>query len=139
MEMYTTKVEDAKLIKCIPSYSLNQDAVEIFFGKCRSLHGYNDNPTVQQVQSAIRKILVHSTVCTSKKANCTNYDVISEPFSSILYISPNSKGRPNIQTDATPDELEVVIDQLHDIEVMDSNGVLHTSCTDATNSHRKHD
>lgn len=79
MSLYTEYVEEKKLLKSIPTYSLSQDPLEIFFGKTRSLNGYNDNPSCQQFQSAYRKLLVHSTVCTSKSANCYNFDVAAEP------------------------------------------------------------
>lgn len=135
MQMEKEKIVSENILKCIPTYSLNQDHVEIFFGKCRSLHGFNDNPTIQQFKSAYRKILVYSTVFGSKKGNCTNFDVRSEPFSNILFVTSKGPEREKIETDATPEELDIVIQQLHDIEALEANNILDPSCSDATVVH----
>lgn len=40
--MYVELIEQFKLLEFIPTYYINQDAVEMFFGKIRSLGGFND-------------------------------------------------------------------------------------------------
>lgn len=135
MHMYKSIVESKKLLKSIPTYPMNQDAVEIFFGKCRSLNGYNDNPTIQQFKSSYRKILIHSTVFTSRKGNCINFDVIPESFSNILYVTSKGSRGEEIQADATPEELEIVMKQLEDIETLEAHNISDPSCCDPTIVH----
>lgn len=125
-------------IECIPTYSLTQDPVEIFFGKCRALNGYNDNPTFQQFKSAYRKILVHSTVFLSKGSNCTNFDTISEPFSNILFVSSNkhsSQSNENQFMDALPEELDELHEHLHTIESLQQSNSIDPRWADPTLIH----
>lgn len=122
--MYEEYVEERKILTCLPTYPLNQDAVEIFFSKARSLNGQNDNPSSQQFQSAYRKLLVHSTVCTSKLANNYNFDIASEPFSNILFVTSR---RVNIidpaadENEPLPEELEEVHKKLAQIEELEKS------------------
>lgn len=139
MHMYNVYVEEKNMIECIPTYSLNQDAVEIFFGKCRSLNGYNDNPTFQQFKSAYRKILLHSTVFTSKEGNCINFDTISEPFSNVLFVSSNNRSlqttNDNEIQEAIPEELDELHEQLQRIEAMQQNNLIDPFWADPTLIH----
>lgn len=138
MSIYKEYVEDKKLLTCLPTYPLNQDAVEIFFSKARSLNGQNDNPSSQQFQSAYRKLLVHSTVCTSKHANNYNFDTISEPFSNILFITSR---RVNIidpaadENEPLPEELEDVHKKLAEIEEIEKSSVVDTGLSELTITH----
>lgn len=63
-------VVQKKQIERIPTYYFCQDPLEIFFGKERSLNGYNDNPTMQQFTAAYRKLLLHSGIQSSNSSNC---------------------------------------------------------------------
>lgn len=57
MKIYNEFVENQKCLTYIATYRLSQDHLEMFFGKIRSMHGCNDNPTVQQFTSAFKKLL----------------------------------------------------------------------------------
>lgn len=46
-----------------------QDHLESFFGCIRSMGGFNDNPTSQQLEASYRKLLIHNEVVCSKKSN----------------------------------------------------------------------
>lgn len=118
MSIFEEYVEEKGLLTSIPTYHPSQDPLEIFFGKIRTFGVANTNPSCQQFQSAYRKLLVYSTVCTSKRANCYNYEIISEPFSNILFITSR---RPTINSleendDCLPEELEEVHAKLIEIE-----------------------
>lgn len=63
--MFSEYIEDKKSLSFIPTFYLNQDAVETFFGKIRSLGGFNDNPNVVQFQAAYRKLLGNDAILGS--------------------------------------------------------------------------
>lgn len=44
-------------LQFIPSYKINQDHVELFFGAIRSHQGHNNNPTARQFKAAYIKLL----------------------------------------------------------------------------------
>lgn len=61
---------DSGELPFLATYYLSQDPLESFFSRVRALHGSNDNPTVQQFKSAIRKLLFLNEVASSEFANC---------------------------------------------------------------------
>lgn len=67
--LYKEYVE-TKVLPALPTFYLSQDPLESFFSRVRSLHGSNDNPTVQQLKSAVRKLLFLNEVSSSDLANC---------------------------------------------------------------------
>lgn len=101
------------------------------------MNGYNENPTSQQFQSAYRKILLHSTVITSKKGNCLNFDVVSEPFSDILFVSSNIRSRSggNEVEEALPEELDDLHEKLETIEALHQNNLIDPKWSDPTMIH----
>lgn len=136
MQMYNETVKQNKIVECLPTYSMNQDHVEIFFGKSRAMYGHNDNPTVQQFQSSFRKILVNTTDFTSKKGNCVNFDTASDPFSDILFVTSRlPKNNHNNQIEEiVPEELDDFLQEIKDIEVL-QEGFIDPSCFDQTLIH----
>lgn len=48
----------------------SQDVLESFFSRIRYLGQWNDNPTIQQFQSAVRKLTFLSEITSSDFANC---------------------------------------------------------------------
>lgn len=88
MLLFQDLVEERELVKSIRTYCFTQDPVEIFFGKIRSLCGYNDNPTWEQFVAAFRKLLAYSTIMYSSLSNChSSEELDSNPFSNILSIT----------------------------------------------------
>lgn len=61
---------DSGELSSLATYYLSQDPLESLFSRVRALQGSNDNPTVQQFKSAIRKLLFLSEVASSEFANC---------------------------------------------------------------------
>lgn len=53
----------------IVTHRFCQDHLESSFGCIRSMGGFNDNPTTQQLEAAYRKLLIHNEVVCSKKSN----------------------------------------------------------------------
>lgn len=63
-----------------PTFRLSQDPLECLFGRIRSFGGYNDNPTVTQFCSAIRKLLVENGIRCLDLANCRDsFDILTVP------------------------------------------------------------
>lgn len=126
MSLYEEYVEEKKLLASIPTYHLNQDPVEILFGKVRSLNGCNDNPSCQQFHGAYRKLLVFNTICTSRKASCYNYDVATEPFSDILFISSRRATCKTYDDDKIPmpEELDEIHAKMIQIDIQEKCSLL---------------
>lgn len=117
-------------IEYLPTYSLSQDPLEIFFGKIRSHCGHNDNPTPQQFMAAYRKLLIHTTIFKSTHANCEwdiEYDMASQPFSNVLFATSR---RATIQSSRhfvePPLELDEIYIKLDEIEAMEQSGLIDT-------------
>lgn len=127
--MFEKYVENEKLIQCIPTYFLNQDAVEMFFGKIRSFGGCDDNPDVVRFKAAYRKLLGIDPILQSKKGNCEAFQINSNPFSDILYVS----SRRDKHTRKSELENEMVV--LEEFETLqeklnDLNASAHSDLTD---------
>lgn len=60
----------------IPTYSLLQDTIEIFFGRVRSKGGCNNNPNVQQFKGAYRKLLCNIKIAAPEHGNCRIFSKI---------------------------------------------------------------
>lgn len=77
LNMFSIKQMYFELVtsKCLQSLAIffhSQDPLESFFSRIRALNGANDNPTQQQFQSAIRKLLFYNEINSSLFANCTD-------------------------------------------------------------------
>lgn len=72
MKIYEEYVEKQKCMPFLATYRLSQDHLEMFFGRVRSMHGYNDNPTVQQFRSAFQKLFCHTDALISSWSNVTD-------------------------------------------------------------------
>lgn len=79
IQIYKEYIVNKQLMTSIHVHWLGQDPLEIFFGKCRSLNGYNDNPTAQQFMAAFRKLLAFDAILCSRYSNCTEHTVPSQP------------------------------------------------------------
>lgn len=121
MLLFQDYVMENELVKALRTYCFTQDPVEIFFGKVRSLCGFNDNPTWEQFTAAFRKLLAYSTIMYSKLSNChAGEDSLSNPYSNILSVtSRRAKAVKPIQqdiTNITNDEIEQFYEKLSKIE-----------------------
>lgn len=70
-QMYEEYVRPGSL-KNLAIFWHSQDPLETFFGRIRSACGSNNNATVQQAQSAIRKLLYFNEIKSSESANCAD-------------------------------------------------------------------
>lgn len=129
--IYEEYVESEKpLLSCIPSYYLNQDGVEIFFGKVRSLGRFNDNPNVIHFQAAYRKLLGCDTVFLSRKGNCEALNINENPFSDILHVS-SRRDKHHEQTDQNDEfivteEVELLYKKLSDVDACGESSLTDT-------------
>lgn len=107
MSLYTEYVEEKHWLEHLPVYRMSQDHLELFFGRIRSMHGCNDNPTVQQFSSSYRKLYFQNDLAISIDSN-----VAARCFSNILRVSSakiGGCGRP-----ATDNVEDRSIEQLED-------------------------
>lgn len=108
--MYEEMVESEGVCDSIRTYYLQQDPVEILFGKVRYLNRTNTNPTEQQFSGTLRKLLAYNTVMYSKFANC-NLDEnasVNQFYSNILSVtSTRSTMTFNISDSIEVDEEEI--------------------------------
>lgn len=137
MQMYDEFVVKKKYLSSIPTYCLNQDPLEIFFGKSRSLNGHNDNPSIQ-------RLIVNDTICTSKYANCYNFNLASKPLSNILFVSSrrakikenNNNGDDDIDdNEIIPDDLADLHAKIHQIEEQECNALTDQHLKETTTMH----
>lgn len=113
-------VKNKKYTSSISTYSFSQDHLEIFFGKIRSLNGFNDNPTVQQFLAASRKLLANSTIMYLKDANCKVFHCTNNPYSNVLYVSSRrSKSGENEIPDQS--EVDAVLEKYEEITKLFAN------------------
>lgn len=68
MKLYSKFVELHKM-PFLGTYRLSQDHIEMLFGRIRSMHGCNDNPTVAQLIAALRRLLFKCDVLISSSSN----------------------------------------------------------------------
>lgn len=98
--MYLEYIEDKKYLNTIATYNIQQDCIEMFFGRIRSHCGYNNNPNMDQFRGAYRKLLTNIKVVLSGYSNCRLFDVhLPEAinYSNIYFVS--SKRATIIPTD----------------------------------------
>lgn len=120
----------SKQIDRIPTHYLSQDHLEAFFGKIRSFNfnGNNRNPTCQQFNAAMRKLLANTTIHCSVKGNCTILDQpsVCNPYSNISTITSRRSKKLCSNEDKyfTPDDIEEVMKELDAIQITSSNSKL---------------
>lgn len=119
--MFQEYVEEKKVLNSIPTFWLNQDHLEVFFGKTRSLNGYNDNPTAQQFSAAFCKLLANDSVLTSKHANCSSVEALSRPFSNILSVSSGLTNSKEDKKMPSSSELEYLFKELEKLEATEKD------------------
>lgn len=113
--MYEEFMDSSQVLKIFPTFMLSQDFVELFFCKIRSLHGYNDNPTVVQFISAYRKLLSNGNILASYDANVKVFkSIIMTSFTDILSVSSK---RPALADNWNEDYIaQTIMDNEEDIQ-----------------------
>lgn len=135
--LFQNLVQNHIYTKTIKTYCLQQDPVEIFFGKVRSLGGSNDNPTCEHFSSAFRKLLAYSTVMYSKNSNCiASEDLTSNPNSNILHIT--SKREKNTQLhdlQVSEEDIDQFYEKLNEIQNLERSKDLTEELNEYTIAH----
>lgn len=105
--IYNDLVIGKNLMSNFTTHAISQDHLEQIFGIIRSFNGSNNNPTCQQFNEAMRKILASTTLHAPKKGNCTVLQgtvPIHNPYSNILSITsrkPKAISCESIENDIT--------------------------------------
>ena len=58
----------------ILTYKFSQDNLELLFAFIRGKNGFNNNPDVRQLKSALKKILLRVVTIASKHYNCLVFE-----------------------------------------------------------------
>lgn len=112
--LYQEFVENNHVMDRFRTFYLSQDFVELFFGKIRSLHGYNDNPTVLQFMSAYKRLLCNANIMASSEGNVREFKNINmSSFSNILHVTSR---RPRL-VESLPIENLIEYTECHDIPI----------------------
>lgn len=91
-QIYETYVKNNEArMKCLRTYSMSQDHLEMFFCRIRSKNGHNDNPNVIQFQGAYRKLLSNVEIKPPASSNCMVIDNVDTDFDTFNFCDvPNS-------------------------------------------------
>lgn len=109
--MYEEFVVKSQTMSRIATYALSQDHLEIFFGKIRSLHGFNNNPNAQQFKSAFRKLQCNMNIKNSMHSNCISFDSEWETTSCSSNIYFVSSRRPQLALESDTIFQEQIVNQ----------------------------
>lgn len=115
--IYNEIVVKQKLMDAIPTHKMSQDHLEMYFGKVRSMNGFNNNPTCEQFNAAVRKLLATNSILISKYGNCSDMGLASvqRPYSNIGLVSSRCQ-QTNSITDMNDnfveEDFEILLQQL---------------------------
>lgn len=126
ISMYTEYVEEKLLLESISTYTLQQDVIEMFFGRVRAKCGYNSNPNVHQFKGAYRQLSTNIKIQISKHANCRYFDnelPITHNYSNITTVSSKrAKFVPNqIFEQVIEDQQEDILEEVFQLAEIDSS------------------
>lgn len=121
--IYMEYVEKKHIMDNIPLYWLGQDPLEIFFGRCRSLNGFNDNPTVQQFMGAFRKLLAFDAILCSSFSNFTQDLTPARPSANILHVSSAPESNKADNKTVSTAELETLYQKLSEMEQTEKSSI----------------
>lgn len=120
--MFEKFVIQEKVLTNIPTMSLSQDHLEIFFGRIRAFGRANDNPTCTHFKAAYRKLLANTTLLYSRSGNVQARSslTIYNPYSNISFITSRTERFPNNKEDVTSDDVDNLLLELANIEALES-------------------
>lgn len=108
----------------IKTYYLQQDPLEILFGKIRALGRFNCNPTCEQFSAAFRKLLGYNTIMYSKYSNCNlTENFPSNPYSNILSVTSRRLAKSFSVDDyihVSEEDIENLYEQLDEISAKEN-------------------
>lgn len=125
MQMYNEYVEVDNSLQSIATYTLQQDVIEMFFGKIRAKCGYNSNPNIHQFKGAYRQLCANNDIDISEFANCRYFTTELPSIKSFSNVISVSSKRAKFVPDSCFED--AVQDQTEDI-LYDVN--LETKSTD---------
>lgn len=96
--LYNDYVEEKNMMKMLATYRLSQDHLEMMFGRIRSMHGCNDNTTVQQFQASYKRLQLIGDMAAPIGSN------VSQISSNIMTVSSASQKQNGIDQSQNPEE-----------------------------------
>lgn len=100
-QIFEELVEEKMYVDSISTYLMSQDFLEIFFGKMRSFHGFNNNPDVICFQSAYKKLCSDIQVQPPLKSNSQQLHTRLSIIASHSNIFKVSSLRPKLYTNTS--------------------------------------
>lgn len=125
MAIYRDYVEEHHIAIMIATYRFSQDHLERFFGKIRSIHRCNDNPTVQQFIASYKKLQLISDFQISDYSNVSNISNVLTISSLRPKRSTSNDTEQNQQNEEIPDvQYPAEIDRFDYLNDKCSNGAI---------------
>lgn len=133
IQFYNEYVEDKKQLQSVPTYSLQQDMLEMFFGRIRSKNGFNNNPNVMQFKGAFRKLLCNIKIEAPESGNCRVFErslPVDYLYSNVFTVSSK---RPKIAFEEIEETYEQqknnILDTVFNVDRIEVNDPLLESTT----------
>lgn len=101
--LYTELIREQHIMRYFATYRFSQDHIEMFFGKIRSLHGWNDNPTVEQFMSSYQKLQMNFNIMLSECSNVSNRSNIFGVSSRCSNVTGNENGLSELELNILTD------------------------------------
>lgn len=90
--MFNQFIKNEEVMESLSTYYLQQDVLEMFFGKIRARGGFNNNPNIDQFKGAYRRLMANLDIISSTFGNCRPIDdKLPEDihYSNIYFVSSN--------------------------------------------------
>lgn len=134
-EIFNKIALENSYVENIATHTMSQDHVEIFFGKTRALNGHNNNPTCQQFDAALMKILANTMIPNSEHGNCLDLvkSSVYDPYSTISYVTSRRAIIKDSDESVHGEDIEIFMEQMAQIESVECGSRLtdlnnHTIC-----------
>lgn len=117
---------EQKLMETLPTHKMSQDHLENYFGKIRSMNGFNNNPTCEQFNAAMRKVLASNSILVSKYGNCSDLGStpIQKPYSNIGFVSSRRQqinSTADVNENFVEEDIETILQQLAVIQNLEAS------------------
>lgn len=108
VKIYQEYVEEHHFMLMIATYRLSQDHLEMFFGKIRTMHGCNDNPTIIQFMSSYKKLQLIGDIGVQREGGNVS-QICSSNVLTVSSIFPKNKSNVQIEADFEQLAIERVV------------------------------
>ena len=104
--MYFDYCENTNKLEYILKYKCSQDHIEAFFSAVRSRGGWDNNPTVTEITTSYKRLLVRNEIRSSSNANFAQDDIQILSVSSGVNAAYTLNGSSNTLQTVNEDDYE---------------------------------